>query len=466
MASQSSAPSAGRPAGPPAGPSSGEVVFRGGIIVTADDRHTIATGDLACRDGRIIQVGGTYQPTSGNYQILDCDGMIVMPGLVQAHTHMCQTLARGRADDLELLDWLRNVVWPYEASLDPAALAAAAELAATEMLLGGTTAILDMGTVHHTDELFKVAERAGLRATIGKAMMDAPDPQIPTGLRESTEASLAESERLISRWHGAANDRLRYAYAPRFAVSCTDELLREVGKRSAQSGVGIHTHASENKGEVELVLQRTGLPNLEYLAQVGMLGPRTGIAHCIHLSAAEKQLLRDTGTVVLHCPSSNLKLASGVCEVPEMLEQGIAIGLGADGAPCGNNLDAFLELRLAALLHKPRCGPRALPAAQAVALATRGGARALGLADELGSLEVGKRADVIALDVNTPHAVPAESPYSLIAYAAKSSDVRHVVVDGAVVVRDRTLLTLDQRAVVRNAKAVARRLFAAQAPTT
>jgi 5-methylthioadenosine/S-adenosylhomocysteine deaminase len=443
---------------------SGELVFRGGTIVTVDDAHTITTGDLACRDGRIAQVGGSYLPVTRDYQILDCTDMIVMPGLIQAHTHMCQTLARGRADDLELMDWLRNVVWPYEASLDPSAITAAAELAAAEMLMGGTTAILDMGTVHHTDSLFAVAERAGLRATIGKAMMDDPDPHGPAGLRESTADSLAESERLIARWHDTSGGRLRYAYAPRFAVSCTDELLREVGRRSKQSesGVGIHTHASENRGEIELVRQRTGMDNLEYLHSVGILGPRTGIAHCIHLTANEKRLLRETGTTVVHCPSSNLKLASGVCEVPELLEQGISMGLGADGAPCGNNLDGFLELRLAALLHKPRMGPRAMPAAQAVALATRGGARALGLSGELGTLEVGKRADVIALDTDALHIAPAASPYSIIAYAAKASDVRHVAVDGRVVVRDRELLTLDRPAVIRAARATAQRLFSAR----
>ncbi|MEZ4362232.1 MAG: 5'-deoxyadenosine deaminase [Kofleriaceae bacterium] len=438
-----------------------ELIFRGGTIVTVDDQHTITTGDLACRGGRIVQVGGAYLPVTSDYQIVDCDGMLVLPGMVQAHTHLCQTLARGRGDDLELLDWLRTVVWPYEGSLDEAAMTSTAELAIAELLLGGTTAILDMGTVHHTDALFRVAERAGLRATIGKAMMDLPDPQIPAGLRESTESSLDESERLIARWHGAAGGRLRYAYAPRFALSCTDELLREVGRRSAASGVGIHTHASENRGEIELVRQRSGKENLAYLADCGLLGPRSAIAHCIHLSAAERGLLRDTRTVVLHCPSSNLKLASGVCEVPELLAEGIAVGLGADGAPCNNNLDAFLELRLAAILHKPRSGPRALPAAEAVALATRGGARALGLSEEIGTLEIGKRADVIALDLNAAHIIPASSPYSVIAYAAKSGDVRHVAVDGKLLVRDRALLTLDLAAIRRDAQRHAQRLFAA-----
>ncbi|MBA3457825.1 MAG: amidohydrolase family protein, partial [Deltaproteobacteria bacterium] len=261
-----------------------------------------------------------------------------MPGLVQAHVHTCQTLARGRADDLELMDWLRNVIWPYEASLDEDAMTASAELACAELLLGGTTAILDMGTVHHTDAIFAAAERSGIRATIGKAMMDLPDPQIPAGLRESTAGSLDESARLIQRWHGAANDRLRYAYAPRFVLSCTDELLREVGTQAREKGVRIHTHASENPGEVALVRQRFGKDNIIVLDELGLLGPHACIAHCIHLSAEEKQLLAVRGAHVCHCPSSNLKLASGICPVPELIAAGIAVAIGADGAPCNNNL--------------------------------------------------------------------------------------------------------------------------------
>ncbi|HEX5058363.1 MAG TPA: amidohydrolase family protein, partial [Kofleriaceae bacterium] len=202
-----------------------EVVFRGGTILTIDPEHRVLAGDVATLDGAIVHVGGSYTPQTSDYTILDCAGCVVMPGLVQAHVHTVQTLARGRADDLELLDWLRNVIWPYEAALDGEAASAAGELACAELLLGGTTAILDMATVHHTDAIFSAAERAGIRATIGKAMMDEPDPQIPPGLRETTKHSLDESATLIKRWHGAANDRLRYAYAPRFVLSCTDELL-------------------------------------------------------------------------------------------------------------------------------------------------------------------------------------------------------------------------------------------------
>lgn len=437
-----------------------ELIFRGGTIVTVDDGRRVVAGDVAVRDGVIVAVGGTYTPAGHDYQIVDASGCVVMPGLVQAHVHTCQTLARGKADDRELLDWLHQVVWPYEGALDAAALTAAAELAMAELLLGGTTAILDMATVHHTEAVFAAAERSGIRATIGKAMMDAPDPAIPPGLRESTAASLADSDALADRWHGAADGRLRYAYAPRFVLSCTDELLAEVGRRAAARGVGIHTHASENKGEIAAVAARFGKRNLAALADLGLLGPRTGIAHCIHLDEHEIELLATTGTHVLHCPSSNLKLASGVAAIPELIDRGVAVAIGADGAPCNNNLDGFLELRLTALLHKPRVGPKAMPAAQALAVATRGGAAALGLGDQLGALEVGRRGDVIAVDVTGPHLAPVTNPLSTLVYAARASDVRHVAVDGRLVVRDRELLTLDVAAVTRAAATHAHRVFA------
>jgi cytosine/adenosine deaminase-related metal-dependent hydrolase len=436
-----------------------ELIFRGGTILTIDPQHRVVAGDVACLGGAIVQVGGDYTPTMRDYTVVDCSGCVVMPGLVQAHVHTCQTLARGRADDLELLDWLRTVVWPYEAALDEAALSASAELACAELLLGGTTSILDMATVHHTDAVFAAAERSGIRATIGKAMMDAPDPQIPAGLRESTRASLDESARLIARWHGAADGRLRYAYAPRFVPSCTDELLREVGEQAVARGVRIHTHASENLGEIELVRRRFGKDNIAVLDDFGLLGDHCCIAHCIHISADERRLLAARGAHVCHCPSSNLKLASGICQVPELIAAGVSVAIGADGAPCNNNLDGLHELRLTALLHKHRAGPRALPAPEVVRMATRGGAAALGLASQIGSLEVGKRGDAIAIDVSDVHVAPTANPWSAIAYAARATDVRHVAVDGRVVVRDRELHTLELPRVRDRARAAAARLF-------
>ena len=434
-----------------------ELVLRGGTILTIDPEHRVLVGDVACVDGVITQVGGAYTPVTPDFSIIDCTDCVVMPGLVQAHVHTCQTLARGRADDLELMDWLRNVVWPYEAALDEDAAGASAELACAELLLGGTTAILDMGTVHHTDAIFAAAERLGIRATIGKAMMDFADPQIPAGLRESTRASLDESAALIDRWHGKGI--LRYAYAPRFVLSCTEELLREVGVQARARGVRIHTHASENTAEIGLVRARFGNDNIMVLDELGLLGDHCCIAHCVHLSYPEVKLLAQRGAHVCHCPSSNLKLASGIAKIPELIAAGVAVALGADGAPCNNNLDGFLELRLAALLHKHRLGPRTLPAPEVVRMATLAGAAALGLADQIGSLEVGKRGDVIAVNIKALHTIPTASPWSAIAYAAQSCDVRHVAVDGVMRVQDGTLLHHDVARLGARATAAAQRLF-------
>jgi len=437
-----------------------EVILRGGTIITIDGESRVTTGDVACRDGEIVQVGGDYTPQDRDFEIIDAEHCIVMPGLVQSHVHMCQTLARGRADDMELLDWLHDVVWPYEGALSADNLRAAADLACLELLSGGTTAVLDMGTVHHTDGLFEAARDSGLRATIGKAMMDEPDEAIPPGLRESTRSSIDESLRLCKDWHGRADGRLRYAFAPRFALSCTDDLLREVSVLARSAGVRIHTHSSENRAEIEEVKRRKGSENIAFLHSVGLTGEDVGLAHCVWLSASEREILASTGTHVMHCPSSNLKLGSGIAEVPELMAQGIAVSLGADGAPCNNNLDGFLEMRLAALIHKPRAGAKTMRAATVVRMATLGGARALGLADKIGSLEVGKRADVIVVDPRTAHATPSRDPFSTLVYSCRSTDVRHVVVDGRVIVRDRAILTIEPRTILDMARKNADEVFA------
>ncbi|HKA87716.1 MAG TPA: 5'-deoxyadenosine deaminase [Haliangiales bacterium] len=433
-----------------------EVVIRGGTILTVDKESRVLAGDVLCRDGRIVQVGGDAVPAGRDYEILDAEGCIVLPGLVQTHVHTCQTLARGRADELALLDWLRTVVWPYEAALARDDVAAAARLGMAELLLGGTTTIQDMGTVRHTDAIFEAARAAGIRATIGKAMMDAGDI---AGLGEATRASLDESAALCRAWHGAEGGRLRYAYAPRFVLSCSEDLLRAVAAEARGFGARIHTHASENRDELAAVRRERGDDNVAYLDRVGLTGHDVGLAHCVWLADRERAIMAETGTHLLHCPSSNLKLASGVADIPELRAMGVSVSLGADGAPCNNNLDGFLEMRLAALIHRPRVGPAAIPASQIVRMATLGGAAALGLDASVGSIETGKRADVLVVAADTPHAAPAESAYSTVVFAARASDVRHVVVDGRVTVRDRTLLTLDAARAVADARARARRIF-------
>ena len=437
------------------------LIIAGGTIVTMDAARRIVSGDVVVEDGRIVEIVLSHKAYDANAQTrgasaqrddaaaprhdataqrIDASGCIVLPGLVQAHTHLCQTLCRGAADDLPLLAWLRQRVWPYEAALDERAMRACARLACAELLLGGTTAILDMGTVHETDALFAAVAATGLRATIGKAMMDAGDG-VPPRLRDDTRRAVDESDALAARWDGAADGRLRYAYAPRFVLSCSEELLREVGAR-VHRGARLHTHASEQEAEIELVRRERGADNIVYLESLGLSGPRAALAHCVHATDDERRRLAAGGTHVVHCPSSNLKLGSGIAPIPEMLAQGIQVALGADGAPCNNNLDGFIELRLAALLHKPRAGATAMPAETVLALATRGGAAALGLEDRIGSLEVGKRADLIVVEPRVPHAVPAFSPVSTLVYATQSRDVRDVVVDGRLLVRDGQLTAL------------------------
>ena len=432
-----------------------------------DGARRIVDADVLVEDGLIKKVGRSDGRTArpersegggrSKSATIDCHGLVVLPGLVQAHIHLCQTLFRGLADDLTLENWLAQRIWPLEAAHTEDSVYASAMLGAAELLLGGTTAILDMETVRHTGAAFEALEEIGIRATAGKCLMDSPTS--PEGLRESTDTALSESADLCARWHDASGGRLRYCFAPRFAPSCTGPLLRAVSDLAEKFGAVVHTHAAETPVELEIVKRETGHDEIAYLDSVGISGPRTALAHCVWVDKDAIARLARHATNVVHCPSSNLKLGSGIAPIPEMLAAGCRVGIGADGAPCNNRLDAFAEMRLAALIQKPRLGPDALPAAHVLELATLGGARAMGLEKEIGSIEVGKRADLVVLDLNGPHAQPeANDLTSRIVYSARAADVRHVVVDGRVVVRDGVLETAKLGEIRRAANTEARRL--------
>ena len=417
-----------------------------------NDAFDIVSGDVSIRDGRIAAVGANITGTEDIYdKVIDAQGGWVLPGFVQTHVHLCQTLFRGAADDLELIDWLKRRVWPLEAAHDARSVRASARLGITELIRGGTTCALTMETVRHTGEVFRAVEETGLRATVGKCMMDKGEG-VPSGLREETEDSIRESLALLEEWHGRDGGRIRVCLAPRFAVSCTEGLLRRVATLARERGVLVHTHASENRSEIELVERETGLRNVEYLDSVGITGPQVVLAHCVHVNEREMNLLAATGTHVAHCPSSNLKLGSGIAPVAEMLEHGVSVSLGADGAPCNNRLDMFTEMRTAALLQKFRRGPEALPARRTLRMATLDGARALGLASEIGSLEAGKRADIIILDLRRLHLTPCPDVVSTIVYAAQTHDVRTVLIGGRVVLGDGELKMLDEHEVLAEAR--------------
>lgn len=424
------------------------ILIKGGTLVTMDDHDSIVTGDLLIRDGQIQEISVA---SAGADVVIDARGCVVLPGFVQTHIHLCQTLFRGAADDLSLIDWLKKRIWPMEAAHSFHSLKASARLGIAELIKGGTTCALTMETVNHTEAVFQVVEETGYRATVGKCMMDKGD-EVPAALYEDTEASVEESLALLEAWHGKANGRIRYCFAPRFAVSCTPELLSKVALLARERRVMVHTHASENLQECELVEHATGLRNITYLDSLGLTGRHVVLAHCIHLDDDEIATLERTKTNVVHCPSSNLKLGSGIAPIKRMLESGISVSLGADGAACNNRLDMFTEMRTAALLQKAFHGPEVLPAGQALRMATIDGARALGLGDEIGSLEVGKRADLIVVKVDSLHSTPhSGDPASKIIYSAQPSDVQTVVIDGRLVMRERRLLTVDESAVVKEA---------------
>lgn len=413
-----------------------------------DEQNSVVNGNLFISDGKIANID---QQTPDADLVIQAEGCAVLPGFVQTHIHLCQTLFRGAADDLALIDWLKQRVWPMEAAHSAASVRASAQLGVAELIKGGTTCALTMETVNYTEEVFRVIEQSGFRATVGKCMMDKGE-ELPAALHEQTESSIRESLELLESWHGKADGRIRYCLAPRFAVSCTGELLAAVARLAQERGVMIHTHASENVTECSMVETETGMRNISYLHSLGLTGSHVALAHCVHVDNDEIELLARTHTNVVHCPSSNLKLGSGIAPIKTMLEKNVSVSLGADGAACNNRLDMFTEMRTAALLQKVLHGPEAIPAPRALRMATIDGAKAMGLANEIGSLEVGKRADVIVVDLQQLHSTP--SPLDIVSsvvYSAQASDVTAVVIDGEPVMNSRQLLTLNEQQIIEEA---------------
>ncbi len=409
-------------------------VFRGATLLRCDALPIRPMrGDLAVVGGMITAVGEV--PAEAGDVVVDVRGRWLVPGFVQPHIHLVQTLFRGLADDLALMDWLQSRIWPLERAHDIDSVYASARLGIHELLTGGTTALLDMATVSHTDAVFQAAQEAGIRMWCGSAMMDRDNL---AGLGTTTDVAMRTANDLADRWH-RPDGLLRYAYAPRFVPSCSDELLTAVASEARARGCLLHTHASENRDEVALVRQLTGRDNIHHLHEQGLSGADVVLAHCIHLSQSEMELLALTRTRVAHCPSSNQKLASGLCSVPELLSRGIHVSLAADGAPCNNRLDAFAEMRLAALLQSTRLGAGALPAPIVLRMATASGAEALGFPG--GVLAVGKVADLVVLDPDMIWS--GGDPASTVVYTMDSRSVRQTWVHGRKVAEDGRVLAWD-----------------------
>ncbi|QSW99201.1 5'-deoxyadenosine deaminase [Haloterrigena alkaliphila] len=383
---------------------------------------------------------------------------LLLPGLVGGHVHSVQSLGRGVADDTALLTWLFDYVLPMEAEMDADVMHTAAKLGYLECLESGTTTVIDHLSVHHADAAFDAAIDVGIRGRLGKVLMDKDSP---SGLQQETQTALDETEALIREYHDVNDGRIQYAVTPRFAVSCTEACLRGCRDLAdAYDGVRIHTHASENRDEITAVETETGMRNIHWLDEVGLTGDDVVLAHCVWTDEAERELLAESGTHVCHCPSSNMKLASGIAPVVDYLERGINVALGNDGPPCNNTLDAFTEMRQASLLQKVETLDPTTTAAETVfEMATRNGAEAAGF-ERLGELREGWNADIVGLTTDVTRATPVNDVFSHLVYAAHGDDVELTMVDGEVLYDGGEHVGIDAAAVRERAREYATELNA------
>jgi len=420
--------------------------IRGGRVLRPDMSVVEADVLVGREAGEILEVG----PRLDADEVLDAADCLVIPGLVNAHTHVAMTLLRGHADDKPLDRWLREDIWPVEAALEPADIEAGAELGVLEMIRSGTTGFADM--YFEIDRTAEVVERAGLRAVLGHGAISAGKDE------EAARADIEESIEMARRFDGAADGRISTAVMPHSLTTVTPELLELAATEAAEAGVPVHYHANETVDEVDPIVEERGERPLEWARDLGMCGPEDFFAHGVHLDDTEIELLAETGTGVVHCPASNMKLASGMAPIQRLLDAGVTVGLGTDGAASNNDLDLFDELRDAAMLGKLAADDAsAVAAPDAVRMATAGGASVLGL--DAGRIEAGAAADLAVVDLDAPHLTPRHDPVSHLAYAARGSDVRHTVCDGDVLMRDHEVLTLDEAAVMERATDRARDLL-------
>ncbi len=425
-------------------------------ILTMDERFTVhARGVIAISGGAIVAVGdiaGDYEPL----ETIDCKNRVVMPGLINAHTHAPMTLLRGLADDLRLDVWLLGYMMPVErAFVRPDFVALGTTLACAEMIRSGTTCFADM--YYFEEAVADATAKAGMRALCGQTVLKFPAPDAA-----SFEDSLSRAREFITAWKG--HRLITPAVAPHAPYTCTEEILRACAELAHELDVPLHTHLAETSTEVEQSRKEHGMSVIPWVKKNRLFDAHVLAAHCVHIDGGEMTTLHEARAGVAHNPTSNLKLGSGIAPVAKMLEHGIPVGIGTDGPASNNDLDMFEELRLAALLAKGAGNnPTALPARDALAMATRMGARALGLDAVTGSLEPGKRADLIVVDLDQTHNAPRfgrdpAAVYSQVVYAAKATDVVDVMCDGKWLMRDRRLLTIDETSVRSEAADVARRI--------
>ncbi len=432
-----------------------DTLIHNGTLVTVDTAMRIIPGGwIGIQNGRIQAIeSGLPLPSAG--ATIDAEGGIVLPGLVNTHTHLPMTLFRGLADDLPLMTWLNDHIFPAEAShINADSVHWGTLLACAEMLLSGTTCCC--GGYFLENAVARAVADTGLRAVLAQGVIDFPAPGVPDPAQ-----NVAHAEAYAREWldrHPRITPSI-FCHAP---YTCGDDTLTAAKAAADRLGVLLQIHAAETRFERDQSIQDKGLSPVARLDRLGLLDKRTLLAHCVWVDAADMSILAASGCSVTHCPESNMKLASGIAPVPELMAHGVCVGLGTDGCASNNDLSLFGEMATAAKLHKVASGdPTALDAATVLRLATIDGARAIGLADRIGSLEIGKQADIIVLDTRAPHLTPLYHPESHIVYAASGADVCHVMVDGTLLVRDRRLQTIDIDAIMGQVNRIARTIQAA-----
>ncbi|WP_144904903.1 amidohydrolase [Halobellus captivus] len=419
------------------------LLVSGGRVLRPDATLTDADVLIDRDGGRIEAIGPDLAAEYDIGGTLDASGGLVMPGLVNAHTHVAMTLLRGYADDKPLDAWLREDIWPAEAELTAEDVRAGTELGLLEMIRSGTTTFADM--YFHVPEIVEAVDRAGMRARVGHGVVTVGKDE------DAARADVEESLDVAREYDGAADGRIRTAVMPHSLTTVDETLLREAVAAAREDGIPVHTHANETRDEVDPIVEDRSERPLAYADDIGLLSEVDFLAHGVHVDDSEIDLLAERGTAVVHCPASNMKLASGIAPVQKLLDAGVTVGLGTDGAASNNDLDLFDELRDAAMIGKLGADDAsAVPAEAAVNMATQGGAAALSLPG--GRVEVGAAADLAVVDLDAPHLAPAHDLVSHLAYAVRGSDVRHTVCDGQILMRDREVLTLDERAVVETAR--------------
>lgn len=405
-------------------------------------------GEIAIRGNKIIHVGGpgTIKEDFSPEQVIDATGKVALPGLINAHTHAGMSLFRGYADDLPLMEWLKKKIWPLEAKLTEEDVYWGTKLSILEMLKAGVTTFADM--YFFMDGVARAVAESGIRASLARGM---------TG-GEGSKLAMKEAEMLVEKWHGYENDRITVMLGPHAPYTCPPEFLQEVVQKAKSLGVGIHIHLAETHDEIETITGRYGKPPVELMEELGLFEVPVLAAHCVHLEPHEIGILSRNKVGVAHNPESNMKLASGIAPVPEMLVKGITVALGTDGAASNNNLELFGEMRTGALLHKVnKLDPTVINSYQALEMATKGGAQALGLND-LGVLEPGYKGDLVLMDFGKPHLCPQHDIIAHLVYAAQPADVEMVIIDGKIVVAEGQVLTMDEQEIYQKVEECSARL--------